>query len=281
MKDGHKLKKATDKQLIEAYKELNNIWHVADKFGMCGQSVHNRLKRLKIKLNNPAFTKEEWGVLKKEYLIHRDAGKLELLAKEMNRTKQFLARKAGKIGLTDPRHRKVYISTWKYMSEEVAEGIFEKFKKSRCTMGQFCAKQGYDDLGFSATMRKYFSDEWDHVLELKIPKQSMYRHGRQFEYRCRDDLRKKGYFVMRSPASKSPVDLVAIKKGRILFVQCKRGGALPVKEWNELLELSRSVDAVSVFAMIPPKTQKGVIYYRMNDYKDGSKRRQPMIEMNP
>ena len=53
------MKKATDAQLVEAYERLHNVWKVADEFGMCGQSVHERLARLgKINPIN-VFTPEE------------------------------------------------------------------------------------------------------------------------------------------------------------------------------------------------------------------------------
>jgi Holliday junction resolvase len=53
-----------------------------------------------------------------------------------------------------------------------------------------------------------------------------YAKGREFEHWVQRFLEAKGYFVVRSAASKSPCDLVAIRqvgRERPLLVQCKRG----------------------------------------------------------
>ena len=37
--------KATDQQILDAYNKVHNVWKVGELLGMCGQSVHERLKR--------------------------------------------------------------------------------------------------------------------------------------------------------------------------------------------------------------------------------------------
>lgn len=49
-----------------------------------------------------------------------------------------------------------------------------------------------------------------------------YRRGRDAEYKYRDILLKKGYMVVRSAASKSPVDILAVNHEETLLVQVKR-----------------------------------------------------------
>lgn len=94
-------KKVSDIDLIAAYKKTNSIWKAAEILGICGQSVHERLKKLKIKLNNNPFSDKERLMLVAEYSKHRDDGRLIDLAEKMGRTKQFLCRKAKALGLTD------------------------------------------------------------------------------------------------------------------------------------------------------------------------------------
>lgn len=67
--------------------------------------------------------------------------------------------------------------------------------------------------------------------------------GTRFERRCLDLLREAGYWAIRSPASKSPIDIIAICPGRVLFVQCKVNGRLDPGPWNDLYELSRTYGA--------------------------------------
>jgi Holliday junction resolvase len=61
-----------------------------------------------------------------------------------------------------------------------------------------------------------------------------YRKGRRLEYVVRDMFRRRGWFVVRAAASK-PVDLVCLKSGEVVLVECKYG----VKgiRWDELAPL--------------------------------------------
>ena len=49
-----------------------------------------------------------------------------------------------------------------------------------------------------------------------------YTRGRRVEYLARDRLRQRGFCVIRSAGSRTPVDLVAGKHRQVLFVQTKR-----------------------------------------------------------
>ena len=77
---------------------------------------------------------------------------------------------------------------------------------------------------------------------------AQYRRGTALERRVRDELISAGYFVIRSAGSKSSVDLAAIKKGQVLFVQCKRSGSLPSREWNDLYGAAVVSGALPVLA---------------------------------
>lgn len=106
---------------------------------------------------------------------------------------------------------------------------------------------------------------------------SHYHRGRDLEHRVRTHLRGQGYEVLRTAGSKSKVDLVAIKTGQILFVQCKRSGALPPAEWNALWDLAVMVGAVPVLAeQLKPRGRK---YWRLTGRKDQPGRKQPYEEL--
>lgn len=279
-KNGRKLKGPSDELLKAAYADHDSVHKVAALFDLNHDTVHRRLQRLGVMKPINVFSKQDYERLEREYNLFAVAGKLDVLANSMGRTKQFICRKAGELGLTDKKRARPYGAVWKYLSEEAAEAIWDKFKTSRLGLGQFCKTHGYDDLGFSRCMREHFPDEYEHVIEAKTPKQTMYRLGRAMEYRARDDLKAKGYFVMRSPASKTPIDLLAVKHGVTLMLQSKRSGALPVGEWNELFDLATSTGATPILVMSGPGG-RGCLYFRMLERKDGSKRRQPMEEFNP
>ena len=243
------------------------------EFGMSGAAVHDRIRGLGVVKPVNVFTDAERERLRREYAIYRSAGKVADLAADMGRTVQFLSRQAKELGITTHSYPKLY-AQWKYMSEDAARIMFDEFKASPLGMNEWLAKKGFADDGFRAVMTKYWPDEWEHVLESKVKLTTKYRLGREVEYRVRDMLRQEGYFVLRAPASKTPVDLVAIKPGQVLFVQCKRSGTLPPAEWNALFELAKSCAAIPIMAERPwPRMTR---FWRLLALKDGGRTRQPM-----
>jgi Holliday junction resolvase len=89
-----------------------------------------------------------------------------------------------------------------------------------------------------------------------------YSGGRTFEWKCRDHLRNEGYEVIRSAGSKSKVDLVALRAGQLLLVQCKRDGVCSPAEWDRVHELATWVGAIPVLAVNGPKG-RGVVLWRL------------------
>ena len=123
-----------------------------------------------------------------------------------------------------------------------------------------------------------------------------YARGRAFEYRVRNELRRKGYVVIRSASSKGAADLVAIRSVRfdqgvpeipralshwILLVQCKLStAAMPPAEWNSLYRLAQQAAAVPVLAVAGGAGNKKA-YFLLTAEKDGSGGKQPMREFEP
>lgn len=96
------IKKATDDELKESYARTKSIWKTAEEFGMCGQSVHERLVKLKVKMINRKFTKAEDAIIVAAYSA---AGKnsidLKALAQVLNRPHYTnISRRARALGLT-------------------------------------------------------------------------------------------------------------------------------------------------------------------------------------
>jgi Holliday junction resolvase len=77
---------------------------------------------------------------------------------------------------------------------------------------------------------------------------SNYEIGRRLEYRIRDLFRRNGYFVIRAAQSK-PIDLVCLRNGRSVLVECKAGRSFLGKERKrELLDLGKQAGAAVVLA---------------------------------
>ena len=94
--------KASTNDLINSYNDLKSIWKVADKFSMCGQSVHERLQKAGIKFQNQKITEEEKRKIREVYEkgFKRGDNALKDLSNELCRTVPLIARTAAKMGLT-------------------------------------------------------------------------------------------------------------------------------------------------------------------------------------
>lgn len=87
---------------------------------------------------------------------------------------------------------------------------------------------------------------------------SNYTRGRYFEYRCKTILEAQGYVVIRSPQSRGPADLVAMRDGEILFVQCKTGaGKLSADARAALIEMARQAGGK---AMLARREGRGIVW---------------------
>ena len=106
-----------------------------------------------------------------------------------------------------------------------------------------------------------------------------YKRGADFERRAKEFLERIGYAVVRSAGSHSPADLVAMRHGELVCVQCKRDGKLPPKEWNEFWEFCERAGALPVLAQPGPQC-RGVRYNVLTSRKDG-RGRQPLAPWVP
>jgi Holliday junction resolvase len=77
---------------------------------------------------------------------------------------------------------------------------------------------------------------------------SSYAKGRRLEYLVRDLFDEKGYVVVRAARSK-PIDLVCMKNGKILLVECKtKRSNLTKDRKKELLRLAERAGASLLLA---------------------------------
>ena len=95
-----------------------------------------------------------------------------------------------------------------------------------------------------------------------------YDQGRRFEWLVRDYLRDNGYEVIRAAGSKTKADLIALKPGQILIVQCKRTSIPGPSERREIVRLAQMVQAVPIVATRGSRGTGGPLLRRITD--DGS-----------
>lgn len=90
---------------------------------------------------------------------------------------------------------------------------------------------------------------------------AQYRLGTVFERATRERLTGDGYDLVRSAGSKTKVDLVAVKSGQVLFIQCKRNGKLPPAERSALLRMAGLLPGVALPVLAyKPSARGGVAF---------------------
>lgn len=163
------------------------------------------------------------------------------------------------LGITIPRLRAEHqqagntqVVAWGKLSTPVLKAMLDDYQRSRENATRFCSRHGYSVTGFTKTMAATFPAEWDTIKEHKRPAtKNHYRTGRNLEHRIRNTLEHAGWFVIRSAASKTPVDLVAAKHGTLWLIQCKRSGALPPAEWNALIDAAHQAGGTPILVEHP------------------------------
>jgi Holliday junction resolvase len=90
------------------------------------------------------------------------------------------------------------------------------------------------------------------------PKQAPYKLGRSLEYAVASAFRKVGYWTIRAAQSRGEADIVAIRKGEVMLIQCKRGGSISSDEWNCLYLLALNLGANAIVA--DRRTGRGINY---------------------
>lgn len=91
-------------------------------------------------------------------------------------------------------------------------------------------------------------------------KATNYERGRSFEYKVQNDLRAHGYTTIRSAGSHSPADIVAVKSGVLLFVQCKRDGRISEGEQVDIVRLAQAV-GINAWSLLAAPGNPGVAYW--------------------
>jgi len=111
-----------------------------------------------------------------------------------------------------------------------------------------------------------------------MAKRTNYTWGYWLEKQVQAEFKKLGYLTISSRGSKGVVDVIAMKPGEDLLIQCKRDGYIPPAEWNELYSWATSLGKIPLMAQKAP-SGKGNVYFRLVGPKGD--RTQPMEPWAP
>jgi hypothetical protein len=158
-------RKASDFDLIQSYAELKNIWKVAKLYGMCGQSVWERLKRRGIIIDD-RWTLEQDGELIKLHQQRNPILSLEEIAIQLNRTRVSIASRAHILGITDYKRPKTEEAKSK---ESAVKKEWHKFNEHpKGMLGKKLTKEAKDKISLAS--RKTWRTKTKEQIELEIEK---------------------------------------------------------------------------------------------------------------
>jgi len=80
-----------------------------------------------------------------------------------------------------------------------------------------------------------------------------YQRGRRLEYRVIERLRRDGFFCLRSAGSHSPVDIVAVRDGQVIFIQVQRNRYIPKGKLEEFRQTCHKVKVKGYFVVTDEK----------------------------
>jgi len=144
---------------------------------------------------------------------------------------------------------------FQHLSDADVRTLFETYRDGRRSIKPFAQAHGSSATSLKNLFQAKFPAEYADTIEQKMSRSGLYKKGRAFEYRVKDFLIKQGYFVLRSPVSAGPMDLVGLKRGIVLLIQCKTNRALSKVERGILCDLSDSIGAHALLANRNPLAQ--------------------------
>lgn len=156
-------------QLIEAYRSTGNIWKAAKLLGVCGQSVHERLKRLGIPLCNKVWTEEEnteLRALNEEHTIGE-------MANLLGRTYASVACQLSALGIRATTSRRRYIPKKLRIEggKRKIQKLVSKFQDEheKISLRKFCRENHVQIDKLAKHLQELAPDFWDSWAKANGP----------------------------------------------------------------------------------------------------------------
>lgn len=158
--------KATNEQIIAAYKDTGSVWAAAKRLGMCGQSVWERLKTLGYDMTNQRWTEEEFAEL--EAL----AGAMPLgeIASRLGRPYGSVASQISARGLAhrgQPRAAKIPRGAG--YDKATTQKHIKALEAYKGSIRQFCRANGLYVESFMKAVQRHFPEWWDSYVATHAP----------------------------------------------------------------------------------------------------------------
>ena len=228
----------------------------------CGKEVYRyksqiaKAKRGRRYCSNECYRKSRSSVLNPNWKGKTESRMCKACGSEFNHLPTVGRENRGRYCSVTCKNKSIKGNGWvqqKSLSE--ARSLFDEYRTGYLSFDAFSFQKGIS----SSALRKLFISHWpdeyasatdSHRASINIT----YRRGRAFEYAVMRFLQAANYWCLRSPASRGPADIVAIRKGEVLLVQCKSGnGKLRKQERISLVCMAVPIGATPLLACRPKR----------------------------
>lgn len=149
--------KATNEEIVKAYQETGSVWRAGKKLGMAGQTVHERLQALGIKLQGSHWTEEELEELKKlaNHLT------IAQIANRLGRPYNGVALKISRLGIGNRYGNKISKKiprTGQYNKDKIKEYL-EELDETGDKLTKFSKMNGLEVEALTHAIQRFFP-EW-------------------------------------------------------------------------------------------------------------------------
>jgi len=150
--------RATIEQIVDAYRETGSVWKAAKRLGLCGQSVHERLKSIDYPLGSQKWTEEEYAELR-ELVDHLPINRI---ATQLGRPYYGVAMKVSRLGLAKRAGNKMCrkIPRGAGLNKERVTKLIRDLQGHKGALTTFCRMNGLLIETFVHAIQRYDPEFW-------------------------------------------------------------------------------------------------------------------------
>ena len=154
---GHPMK-ATNEQIIAAYRETGSVWRAAQQLGMVGQSVHERLRKLGYSLPGERWSEDELHELRQLVGVCT----IGEIARRLGRPYGGTATKISQLGLAVGNyHGQQKIPRGVGLDKANVKKLVRELHSYKGTLSAFSRLHGLRIELFVVAAQKHFPEEWE------------------------------------------------------------------------------------------------------------------------
>ena len=155
--------RVTNEELVAAYKDTGSIWKAGKRLGLCGQSVHERLRRLGYEMAHQSWTVEEVAEARS---LAGQGEPMAQIANRLGRTYSAVRLKLSRLGIGSqhkgwrwkPRRKMI-------LSKRRVSGFAKKLERGTATVRRLARQQGVAITPLVDALQLYEPERWRRYVE--------------------------------------------------------------------------------------------------------------------